>query len=59
MNSNDLKIRKYYKKRLFKYLYIFFSIMIIVLEILALFNVVNMFWGLLIFIILIFLKKYL
>ena len=59
MNNNDIKIKEYKRKKLFLYLYIIFSIMIIVLEILALFKIISMIWGLLVFIILFFLKKYL
>lgn len=55
--NNDQKYQNYQKKKLLKYLVIILSLMVIVLEILALFNVISMLWGLICFIVLIFLKK--
>jgi len=58
-NINEEKYQSYQKKRIFKYGIIGLSIVIIVLEILALLNKISMIWGLLLFIVLyIFKKKY-
>ena len=57
MNKNDEKFREYKKKKAIKYLYILLSISVIVLEILALFNVISMIWGILIFAIIWLFKK--
>ena len=56
-NINDDKYNQYKKKKLFKYLFLLLSVGVIVLEILALLNVINMIWGLILFIGLYFLKK--
>ena len=54
-NDNDQKIRKYKIK---KWLVIILSIGVLILEILALCNVINMLWGCGLFIILYLLKKF-
>ncbi len=56
-NINDKKINEYRKKKFLKYLYIALSIIVIILEILALFNVISMVWGLIIFALLLLFKK--
>ena len=56
-NINDKKYQEYKKKKIFKLLYIALSLIVVVLEILALFNVINMIWGLIVFVLLFFLKK--
>ena len=50
-NINDKKIREYKKKKIQKWVLITSLIVVIILEILALFNIINMIWGLIIFII--------
>jgi len=57
MNKNDKKYREYKKNKLLKYVYVLLSLAVIVLETLALFKVINMIWGLIIFIIIYLLKK--
>ena len=54
---NDQKINNYKKKKLTKYLLIIASILVIILEILALFNVISMIWGLVFFIIIYLFEK--
>ena len=56
-NINDDKYREYRKKKILKILIIIISLLVIILEILALFNKISIIWGLLLFIILYFLKK--
>ncbi len=56
-NDNDKKILEYKKKKFEKYFLIILSISVIILEILALFNVINMMWGLGLFVIVYILKK--
>lgn len=56
-NDNDKKIFEYKKKKFEKYFLIILSISVIILEILALFNVINMMWGLGLFVIVYILKK--
>lgn len=56
-NINDEKYRTYKKNRRFKIIYLLLSVMVIVLEVLALFNVISMVWGLLVFIFVYLLKK--
>ena len=55
--DNDKKIREYQKQKFKKWLLISLSLVVIVLEILALFNVINMLWGCGLFIIIYLLKK--
>lgn len=57
MNENDKKIREYKKQRVKKWLLILLPVSVIVLEVLALFNVIDMLWGCAVFIILLLLKK--
>ena len=54
---NDEKYNEYKKKKIFRIIYIILSLIIIILEILALFNVISMYWGLGIFVLLVILKK--
>ena len=56
-NDNDKRIFEYKKKKFEKYFLIILSISVIILEILALFNVINMMWGLGLFVIVYILKK--
>ena len=56
-NENDLKYKEYQKKKIVKYIILLLSIVIIVLEVLALFQVISMLWGILLFIILYIIKK--
>ena len=56
-NNNDKKRFEYKKKRLFNILLVISSLIVIVLEILALFNVIDMLWGLGLFVLMYILKK--
>lgn len=56
-NVNDQKIKNYQKKKYTKWLLIIASIMVIILEILALLNVISMIWGLVVFIIIYLFEK--
>ena len=56
-NINDDKYKAYLKKQRFKYVFIGISILIIILEILALLNKISMLWGLGLFIIFYIIKK--
>ena len=51
MNDNDKKYKEYRKKQIFKYSIIITSLMVIVLEALALFGVISFLWGLIPFVI--------
>lgn len=55
--DNDRKIKDYKKQQFKKWLIITLLLGVIVLEVLALFNVVNMLWGCGLFIIIYLLKK--
>ena len=55
--NNDDKIKKYQRKKILKWVIIILSIIVIVLEVLALFKVISMIWGLLLFIVIYILKK--
>ena len=57
-NNNDKKIFEYKKKRLFNILLVISSLIVIVLEILALFNVIDMLWGLALFALMYIIKKF-
>ena len=57
MNDNDKKIREYKKKKVLKWLFLLLPLSVIVLEGLALFNVIHMIWGLIVFVIMIVLQK--
>lgn len=50
MNKNDLKIKEYKKKKIYKYLIITLSLLTIILESLALFKVISYVWGLIPFV---------
>ncbi len=50
-NINDKKIREYKKKKIEKIILLIALFSVIILEILALFNVISMIWGCIIFII--------
>ena len=56
-NSNDDRIKKYQRQKLVKWVIIGLSLVVIVLEILALFNVISMLWGCGVFIVIYILKK--
>ena len=56
-NSNDDKIKKYQRQKLLKWIIIILSISVIILEVLALFKIISMIWGLIVFIIVYILKK--
>ena len=56
-NINDQKIKNYQKKKYTKWLLIIASIMVIILEILALLNVISMIWGFVVFIIIYLFEK--
>ncbi len=56
-NINDQKVLEYRKKKFLRYLYIFLAIVVVALEILALFNILSMVWGLIVFVILFLFKK--
>lgn len=56
-NDNDKKISEYKKKKLSKVIIIALYFLVIVLELLALFGVIDMIWGIIIFIPLYLLKK--
>ena len=56
-NDNDKKISEYKKKKLSKVIIIALYFLVIVLELLALFGVIDMMWGIIIFIPLYLLKK--
>ena len=55
--SNDDKIKEYRQKKIKKWIFIALSILIIALEILALFNVIDMLWGCILFVLVYILKK--
>jgi hypothetical protein len=57
MNDNDRKIKEYKKQKRSKWLLIILCSGVIVLETLALFNVISVFWGLALFVIIYLLKK--
>ncbi len=52
MNKNDEIYKKYKKNRINKIIFVILGIGIIVLEVLALFNIISMFWGIGVFILL-------
>lgn len=56
-NDNDKKIFEYKKKKFEKYFLVILSFLVIILEILALFNIINMMWGLGLFVLMYILKK--
>lgn len=55
--TNDDKIKNYKRKRLLKWVIIILSIAVIILEVLALLDIISMLWGCLLFIIIYILKK--
>ena len=55
--TNDDKIRNYKLKKYMKWVIIILSLSVIVLEVLALFRIISMFWGFIPFIIVYILKK--
>ena len=57
-NENDKKIKEYRKQKIKKWLIIIVYLLVIVLEILALFNVINMLWGCFLFIFVYLFKKF-
>ena len=54
---NEKKYNDYQKKKFLRYIYLVLSIVVVALEILVLFNVINIVWGIIFFIILYILKK--
>lgn len=56
-NDNDKKIKEYKKQQAKKWLIIGLYLGIIILELLALFKVIDMLWGCALFIIVLLLKK--
>ncbi len=58
INNNDEKVKKYNKRRIAKWLIVILSVIVIILEILALFNKINMLWGCGVFVIVTLLKVY-
>ncbi len=55
--SNDEKIREYRKNKIKKWIFIVINVLVIVLEVLALFNVIDMIWGCILFVLSYILKK--
>ncbi|MBQ8891278.1 MAG: hypothetical protein IJ068_00225 [Bacilli bacterium] len=48
--TNEDKVKSYKKRKLFRYLIIIFSFLVVVLESFALFNVISYLWGLIPFV---------
>ena len=55
--NNDDKIKEYQRQKLKKWIIIILSLGVIVLEVLALLNIINMLWGCGLFLIIYILKK--
>ena len=55
--TNDQKIKDYKKKKIIKCTLVFVGLLVIALEILAIFNVISMIWGLIVFIIMYLFEK--
>ena len=55
--NNDDKIKKYQRQKLKKWIIIILSLGVIVLEVLALLNIISMLWGCGLFLIIYILKK--
>lgn len=58
MNNNEKKYKLYKKNKIINYIILFLSIGVIVLEVLALFKIVDMLWGIILFVIILLLKKF-
>lgn len=56
--NNEVRFKEYRKKKIIKFLIIVLSLVIVVLEGLALFKVIHYIWGLLIFAVVYLLKKF-
>ena len=56
-NINDVKYKEYRKQKILQYLILILSIIVIILEVLALFKKISMLWGIGIFAIMYILKK--
>lgn len=56
-NVNDVKYKEYRKQKILQYLILILSIIVIILEVLALFKKISMLWGIGIFAIMYILKK--
>ena len=56
-NENDIKIKKYQKKQILKWIIIALYLIVIVLEVLALCGIIDMLWGCALFIIVYIIKK--
>lgn len=54
---NNQKYKDYRKKKILKYLYLLLALGVVVVEILALFNIIHMIWGIVAFISLYIIKK--
>ena len=54
---NKEKYNDYRKKNFLRYLYLFLALLVVVVEVLALFNIINIVWGIVAFIVLYILKK--
>ena len=48
--TNDEKVKRYKKRKIYRYLIILFSFMVIILESFALFKVISYLWGLIPFV---------
>lgn len=58
MNDNDKKIREYQKQKAMKWIMLTCSFLVIILEVLALLNVIDMLWGLALFALMYIIKKF-
>lgn len=54
---NKEKYNDYRKKKFLRYLYLFLALLVVVVEVLALFNIINIVWGIVAFIVFYILKK--
>lgn len=55
--NNELRLKEYQKKKFVKFLILFLSLVVVVLEVLAFFKVIHYIWGLLVFALVYLLKK--
>lgn len=55
--SNEDRYSLYRKKKILKYLLLFLSLCVVVLEVLALFKIVHYIWGLVVFLVVYLIKK--
>ena len=54
---NEKKYSEFRKRKIFRYLYIILEISVVIIEILALFGIINLIWGIVFFVILYLMKK--